>query len=58
MNEKKELTNEELENKCAACSKITDHTGMTIEGEEYIMHFCGEECYEYWRKKHKSEKKS
>lgn len=48
----------DLEIKCAACNSIPDSTGMTVEAEDYILHFCGEECYAYWRKKHLEKNKT
>ncbi|HLX53162.1 MAG TPA: hypothetical protein VKR58_04445 [Aquella sp.] len=38
---------------CAACNKIIESGGMTVEAEDYILYFCGEECYLHWHKKYK-----
>ena len=42
---------------CATCMKeIPDSAAVTEEGEDYVMHFCGLECYAAWKEKNDSEK--
>jgi hypothetical protein len=36
---------------CEVCRKeIPESTAMSHEAEEYIIHFCGIECYSEWQK--------
>ncbi len=48
-------SDEDIEVKCAMCNVIPDSHGMTVEVEDYIMHFCGEECFAYWREKYQKQ---
>ncbi len=35
---------------CDVCMKEIPHSAaQTSEGEEYIMYFCGLECYKKWK---------
>lgn len=37
---------------CKLCFKeIPESVAMTEEGEDYVMHFCGLECYSAWKEK-------
>jgi hypothetical protein len=37
---------------CEICFKeIPDSVAMTEEGEDYIVHFCGLDCYAAWKEK-------
>jgi len=37
---------------CEICFKeIPDSVATTEEGEDYIVHFCGLECYAAWKEK-------
>jgi hypothetical protein len=39
--------------KCAKCSKmITSSVVHSVEGADYILHFCGRECYDHQIKHH------
>lgn len=41
---------------CAVCMKeIPGDVEHTIEGQEYVQHFCGLECYQKWHEKHEQE---
>jgi hypothetical protein len=36
---------------CEACRKeIPVSEAVTAEGEEYVLYFCGIECFDLWRK--------
>ena len=43
----------EIENvSCEICLKEVPHSEMqTAEIDDYVMNFCGLECYELWRNK-------
>lgn len=42
---------------CGHCSKEISHAeGMTPEGQEYALLFCGFECYEQWLEKNNDSK--
>ena len=30
----------------------------TVEGQEYVQHFCGTDCYHKWHEKHEREHKT
>lgn len=35
---------------CEAClAEIPDSVGQTPEGQDYIQHYCGLDCYDTWR---------
>lgn len=37
---------------CEICFKeIPDSVATTEEGEDYVVHFCGLECYAAWKEK-------
>ena len=37
---------------CEICFKeIPDSVAMTEEGEDYVVHFCGLDCYAAWKQK-------
>ena len=37
---------------CEICFKeIPDSVAMTEEGEDYVVHFCGLDCYVAWKEK-------
>lgn len=39
--------------KCAKCSKIISISmAHSVECVDYILHFCGPECYDHWIKHH------
>ncbi|HGT2644412.1 TPA: DUF3330 domain-containing protein [Legionella pneumophila] len=36
---------------CATCCKeIPESAAATVEGADYVRHFCSTECYEKWQK--------
>jgi len=39
---------------CEICLKdIPDSVAQTMEGEDYIHHYCGLECYKIWQEAEK-----
>lgn len=41
---------------CDVCmTEIPPSVAETAEGDDYVMHFCGVECMEAWRKHQKDE---
>jgi hypothetical protein len=37
---------------CEVCMKeIPETVAMTEEGQDYVLHFCGLECYTAWKQK-------
>ncbi len=54
MNDKPVPTEPDLIN-CKLCFKeIPESVATTEEGEDYVMHFCGLECYSAWKEKNKN----
>ena len=44
---------------CDICMKeIPIDEANSFEAQDYVVHFCGLECYEKWRSKKQSEQKS
>jgi len=42
---------------CEICLKeIPESEAMSHEAEEYVIHFCGIECYSQWHKENPPEK--
>ncbi|MEN8711453.1 MAG: DUF3330 domain-containing protein [Arenicellales bacterium] len=40
---------------CEICFKeIPDSVAMTEEGEDYVVHFCGLDCYAAWKEKNET----
>ena len=40
---------------CEVCfEEIPDSVAMTEEGEDYVVHFCGLDCYAAWKEKNKT----
>lgn len=40
--------------KCDACAKeIPESAAMTVEGLEYVLHFCGQPCFDHWERERK-----
>ena len=51
MNDKPETTAPKMID-CDVCHKeIPQSVAMTEEGEDYVLHFCGLECYTAWKSK-------
>jgi hypothetical protein len=43
---------------CAVClSDIPPSVDHTLEGPDYVQHFCGIDCLDIWRQKRKKQKK-
>ncbi len=43
---------------CDVCLKdIPESVAQTMEGGDYIHHFCGLECYKKWQETEKTDKK-
>ncbi len=43
---------------CDVCRKeIPRSAAQTYEGEEYVMHFCGLDCYNQWKPTEEEEEK-
>ncbi len=52
MTNKRPDTEEEPILECDVCMKeIPRSVGESLEGPDYVHHFCGAECYEQWKKK-------
>jgi len=48
------IENEQLE--CNVCLREIPRTvGNSVEGDEYVSHYCGLDCYQKWRDMHRSE---
>jgi hypothetical protein len=44
--------------KCEVCLKeVPASEAKVAEAQEYVMHFCGLDCYEKWQKKSGNEEK-
>ncbi|MCK4950749.1 MAG: DUF3330 domain-containing protein [Gammaproteobacteria bacterium] len=44
--------------KCEICLKeVPKSEAKVAEAQEYVMHFCGLDCYDKWQKKSESEAK-
>ena len=44
---------------CEVCLKeIPESVAVSQEGNEYVHHFCGIECYDQWRQRQDSESES
>jgi len=44
---------------CDICMKeVPIDEANSFEAQDYVVHFCGLECYEKWRSKKRSEQKS
>lgn len=35
------------------CAQIPESAAITVEGGEYVQHFCSQECYEKWQNNQK-----
>jgi hypothetical protein len=54
-NEKKPGQDETVE--CAACLKENAISeAMSVEAEDYFLHFCGMDCYAKWKDQNKKER--
>jgi hypothetical protein len=43
---------------CDFCLKeLPENNGIREEGQDYIAHFCGLECFEAWQQRHAHEKR-
>ena len=40
---------------CECCQEIPLYAALTVEGSEYVLHFCGLDCYERFQARAKSE---
>ena len=41
---------------CGVCLREVPYTeAQHDEGSDYVLHFCGLECYKIWRKQHKED---
>ncbi len=50
MKDESKSSDEEPFINCEVCRKeIPRSVAQTYEGEEYVMHFCGLECYDSWK---------
>ena len=44
--------------KCEVCLKeVPKSEAKTAEAQEYVMHFCGLDCYDEWQKQNDSQVK-
>ena len=58
MNTKPETKTNELIS-CDICMKeVSSDEGHVTEIDDYVMHFCGLECYDKWHKNAAEEKKA
>ncbi|HEE9764846.1 DUF3330 domain-containing protein (plasmid) [Stutzerimonas stutzeri] len=39
---------------CECCQEIPLDAALTVEGSEYVLHFCGLECYERFQARAKA----
>ena len=46
-------TTEEPALSCEVCLKeIPESVAQSLEGEDYVHHFCGSDCFEKWKTRH------
>jgi hypothetical protein len=42
---------------CEVCLKeVPPSSGKSVEAEDYVVHFCGLDCYKVWKEKGESKK--
>lgn len=44
---------------CSTClTEIPSDAGQSAEGEDYVLHYCGIECYSQWKNQPKDTEKN
>ena len=56
MNDVRPVAEEPVLN-CEVClEEIPESVAQSLEGEDYVHHFCGSECFDKWKARHKTDK--